>query len=155
MVSNPPEQGPPTGPPYPPPSGPGIPPSGTGYPPPGAGYGYPPAGGYAPPGGFGPPGGYSPWGGGAIEHPQGTTVLVVGIMSLVLTGTCVIGVLLGPVAWIMGNRVLGEIDADPSRYTNRGAVQAGRICGIIATVLLVVGIVALVVLVGASASSSS
>jgi hypothetical protein len=68
-------------------------------------------------------------------HPQGTTVLVLGILSLVICG------FLGPVAWVMGNNAMAEIDANPLAYTNRSTVQAGRICGIIATALLILGIV--------------
>lgn len=75
-----------------------------------------------------------------IEHPQGITVLIMGLLSLVVVQ------LLGPVAWIMGNRVLAEIDADPARYSNRGMVQAGRIMGMIATILMIV-IVAFFVIV--------
>ncbi|MDT4922093.1 MAG: hypothetical protein QOI15_2995 [Pseudonocardiales bacterium] len=88
-----------------------------------------------PPYGPGVPAGYPPPASG-IEHPQGTTVLVLGIVGLVVCG------LLGPFAWVMGNRVLREIDAAPPGYfSNRGNVVAGRICGIIATVLLILGIV--------------
>ena len=96
---------------------PGPYPPGVGYPPPG----YPPAYGY----GYG----YAP-----RDHPQGTTVLVLGILSLVLCG------ILGPVAWIMGNKTLKEIDAQPGVYGNRGNVQAGRIIGIVATALLAAGL---------------
>jgi hypothetical protein len=67
-------------------------------------------------------------------HPQGTTVLVLGILSLVICG------FLGPVAWIMGNNALAEIDRNPAAYANRSTVNAGRICGIVATVLLALGI---------------
>ena len=75
------------------------------------------------------------YGGVPQPHPQGTTVLVLGILSLVICG------FLGPVAWIMGNNALVEIDRNPSAYSNRSTVNAGRICGIVATVLLVLGIV--------------
>lgn len=68
-------------------------------------------------------------------HPQGTIILVLGILSLLICG------LLGPVAWVMGNNAIAEIDRNPSAYSNRGSVQAGRICGIIATVILIVGVV--------------
>jgi uncharacterized membrane protein YjgN (DUF898 family) len=72
---------------------------------------------------------------GPREHPQGTLILILGILSLV----CI--QLLGPVAWILGNRALAEIDANPGAYTNRSVVNAGRICGIISSVLLVLGLV--------------
>ena len=64
------------------------------------------------------------------EHPQGTTILILGICSLVVCQ------LLGPVAWVMGNNAIQEIDANPYAYSNRSSVQAGRICGIIGTVLI-------------------
>lgn len=66
-----------------------------------------------------------------VEHPNGTTVLVLGILSLVV---CQV---LGPFAWKMGNTALREMDARPDLvYSNRGSVTAGRIIGIISTVLL-------------------
>ena len=72
---------------------------------------------------------------GGLEHPQGTLILVLGIVSIVL---CAI---LGPFAWVMGRRALGEIDASGRAYTNRGMVQAGMICGIVGTVFLALGLV--------------
>lgn len=136
---------PPPGGAYPPPGG-GYPPPGGGFPPAGGGY-PPPGGGYPPAGGaYGGYGGYRP----PMDHPQGTTILVLGILSLICCG------LLGPVAWIMGNSAIKEIDANPSAYSNRGSVQAGRIIGIIATVLLILGIAfyAFAIIVGSTTSSS-
>jgi hypothetical protein len=78
-------------------------------------------------------------------HPQGTIILVLGILSILICG------FLGPVAWIMGNNAVAEIDRNPAAYTNRGTVNAGRICGIIGTVLLILGILLVIV---SSASSS-
>lgn len=118
---------------YPPPAGPPGPPSG--------GYGAPP------PGGFHQPGyGYGGYGSGLVEHPEGTTVLVLGIISLAVCG------LLGPVAWIMGNGALREIDADPGRYSNRSQVQTGRICGIITTIVWALIILAVLLLAVARSS---
>ncbi|HZC71269.1 MAG TPA: DUF4190 domain-containing protein [Jatrophihabitans sp.] len=113
---------------------------------------------YPPPYGQGPPGPEEPYGsqhggypppGWRIEHPQGTTVLVLGILSLVVCG------ILGPFAWSMGNRALTEIDAQPNYYSNRGSVVAGRICGIIATILLIIGVVILVLVLGLGVAVSS
>ena len=73
--------------------------------------------------------------GGMVEHPQGTTVLIMGILSLVVCG------FLGPFAWMQGNKALAEIDANPGRYSNRSNVNAGRICGMIATAILIAGAV--------------
>src|SRR6478735_231857 len=113
------------GPPPPPSSGQGPYPAGYGQQPPPPPYGYQQYGGMVP-----------------ANHPQGTTVLVLGILSLAVCG------ILGPFAWSMGNKALREIDADPSRtYGNRGQIVAGRICGIIASVFLIIGVVGLVILI--------
>ena len=104
---------------------------------------------YPPPPSPGPYGyqGQAPYGGMPVDHPQGTTVLVLGILSLVICG------LLGPVAWVMGSNALQEIDRNPLAYANRGSVVAGKICGIVATVLLIIGVVGAVLLVSTSSSS--
>ena len=160
--------GPPDSFPPPAPSGdtpPAAPPPGFGgYQQPG---GYQAPGAYQQPGGYQQPGAYPPPGGyqqpgygyqqpaygyqGAVDHPQGTTILVLGILSILCCG------LLGPVAWIMGNKAIAEIDARPGAYSNRGSVQAGRIIGIIATVILIITVVGygLLFAIGAGSSSSS
>jgi hypothetical protein len=99
--------------------------------------------------GAGPYGAPGPYGGMPVEHPQGTTILVLGILSLVVCG------LLGPFAWSMGNSAQREIDQNPMAYTNRGSVVAGRICGIVATVLLIITAVFVVIAVIAAAGASS
>jgi hypothetical protein len=69
------------------------------------------------------------------EDSQATTILVLGILSLVI---CQI---LGPIAWVMGNNELAGIDAGRRPPQNRGTAQAGRILGIISTVLMIIGVV--------------
>lgn len=64
-----------------------------------------------------------------------TLILVLGILSIV----CI--PLLGPVAWIMGNNALRELDQGFGDPNTRGLVVAGRILGIIGTVLLVLSCV--------------
>ena len=73
------------------------------------------------------------------EDSQATTILVLGILGVVL---CQV---LGPFAWVMGNKELAGIDAGRRAPENRGTAQAGRILGIISTVLLIVGIGFLVI----------
>ena len=84
------------------------------------------------------------------EDSQATTILVLGILSLVV---CQI---LGPIAWVMGNNELAGIDAGRRPPQNRGTAQAGRILGIIATVLMIIGVVFLFValFIGLVASTS-
>lgn len=142
------------------------------YPPPGPPYGGAPAPGYgenpyggAPAPGYGgspyvpggPPApgyGEAPYGYGygypqPRNHPQGTTVLVLGILGLVF---CQI---LGPIAWVMGNTAMREIDANPAAYSNRGSVQAGRICGMVATALIVLSFLAVVMVFALAASAGT
>jgi hypothetical protein len=73
------------------------------------------------------------------EHPSGTTVLVLGILSLVV---CPIT---GIFAITTGNRALREINANPGVYTNRQTVVVGRVLGIVG-VAVVGGILALYLL---------
>jgi hypothetical protein len=80
--------------------------------------------------------------GGAMQHyrypPQygyvypsrGGTVLTLGILSLVV---CTV---MGPIAWAMGNEELRRIDSGQAPPEQRGSVTAGRVCGIIASVML-------------------
>jgi hypothetical protein len=83
---------------------------------------------------------------------RSTTVLVLGILGLVL---CQI---LGPIAWVMGNKVRDEAVA--MGRLEPGNNKAGRICGIIGTCLIgvvILGFVLLVIIgvVAGGTSSSS
>ena len=69
-------------------------------------------------------------------------MLVLGILSLASLAVCQAGLIMGPIAWAMGSSALREIDASPGSYTNRGSVAAGRICGIVATVFMILGFIA-------------
>lgn len=78
------------------------------------------------------------YGGTPAEHPRGTTILVLGILSIVCCG-----LFTGIPAIVMGKKALAEIDAQPpGAISNRGSVKAGYICGIIGTALFVLGLVA-------------
>ena len=62
-------------------------------------------------------------------------ILVLGILGLVICGP------LGIAAWIMGNGDLKEMDAGTMDPSGRGTTQAGKICGMIATILMAIGLV--------------
>ena len=64
---------------------------------------------------------------------RATTVLVLGILSVTICG------LMGPIAWSIGNEELRRIDSGQAPEFSRGSVVAGRVCGIIATALLILG----------------
>ncbi len=93
-----------------------------------------------------PYGTYPPgYGAGLPDHPSATTALVLGIVGLVGIALCGgITLVLSPFAWVIGGRAVREIDAEPGRYAGRDRANAGRIMGIIGTVLLVLGVVALI-----------
>ena len=75
--------------------------------------------------------GAQPYGGfGVPDHQQAVLVLILGILGLVI---CQV---IAPVAWVMGNRVVAEIDASNGQVGGRSTANAGRICGIVGTVLL-------------------
>lgn len=83
------------------------------------------------------------------EASQATTVLVLGIIAIVLCQ------FLGPVAWVMGNNELAAIDAGRRAPENRGTANAGRILGIISTVLLAIGVVLIILLVAGTITMSA
>ncbi|MFA6562290.1 MAG: DUF4190 domain-containing protein [Verrucomicrobiia bacterium] len=70
-----------------------------------------------------------------MKPHRATLILVLGILSLVLCAP------LGIAAWIMGNGDLKEMDAGTMDPSGRSNTTAGRICGIIGTVLLIIGVV--------------
>src|SRR5689334_19828012 len=73
-------------------------------------------------------------------HPQGTVVLVLGILGCFVT-VC------APIAWYLGSKALREIQASGARYSNEDLLRAGRIIGMIVTILAIVGLVFLVIFV--------
>lgn len=93
------------------------------------------------------PGVPSPYG-APQSSSNATLILVLGILSIVLG--C-FGLVLGPVAWIMGNNALKGGMVDPSQV---GQVNAGRICGIIGTVIGILGVIYLVAVFGVVGSAA-
>lgn len=73
------------------------------------------------------------------EQSQATTILVMGILGLIICG------ILAPFAWVMGNKELTAIDSGLRSPENRSTANAGRILGIIGTVLLGIGLVVAII----------
>lgn len=96
-------------------------------------YGQPPAGAY-----YAPP-----------KHPQATTALVLGIIGLVV---CQV---ISPFAWSIGAKAVREIDANPQAYAGRSEASAGKILGIVGTVLLGLGLLVLVVVLLVAIAASA
>ena len=70
----------------------------------------------------------------APDHPKALTALVLGVLGVAFCGV------LGPFAWVIGKRSVDEIDASHGRLGGRIQAQAGYVLGIVATVLLVLGV---------------
>ncbi len=88
------------------------------------------------------------------ESSQATAALVLGIVGLVLCGG-----ILSPVAWYLGHQEVRAIDAGRRDPMGRQTANAGRILGIIGTVLVGLGILFFVgflvlAIFGAAVSSS-
>ena len=124
-----------------------------GFPPPGQ---YPPGQypppGY-PPGQFPPPGyppGYPP--GGQRTSGKATTVLVLGIASLVLLFTCGIGVIPAIVALCLAPGARREVAASGGLLGGEGQIKAGQICSWITVGLTILGIIVVIALIAFSVS---
>ncbi|MCC6232011.1 MAG: DUF4190 domain-containing protein [Verrucomicrobiales bacterium] len=71
-----------------------------------------------------------------MKPHRGTLILVLGILGLVICFP------LGIAAWIMGQGDLKEMDSGVMDPTGRGMTSAGKIIGIVATVLTALGLLA-------------
>jgi len=69
---------------------------------------------------------------------RGGLILALGIIGLMVCAP------VGIVAWLMGNNDLREIRAGAMDPQGEGLTQAGRILGIIATVLMLISLVLIV-----------
>jgi hypothetical protein len=58
--------------------------------------------------------------------------MVLGILGIFMGG---IGLILGPIAWFMGRKDLHEMDEGRMDESGRSSTNAGRICGMIATLV--------------------
>lgn len=64
----------------------------------------------------------------AAPH-RGALILTLGVLSIVCCG----GFLLGPIAWIMGNADISEMQEGRMDPEGEGLTNAGRICGMVGT----------------------
>lgn len=85
---------------------------------------------------------------GIKTHPEGTTILVLGILSFVICP------LIGPLAWSMGNKAMAEVRYSGYRISNAGIIRAGRILGAISTVLMLLVLAAYLLVFCAARSNS-
>jgi hypothetical protein len=94
-----------------------------------------------------------PYGAPPPEHPQGTLILIFGIIGAFVT-------IFAPIAWYLGSRAKQEIQASGLQYANEPHVNAGRILGKIFSIiwLVFIGLMilafAVALLVGAEAPAN-
>lgn len=74
-----------------------------------------------------------------MEPHRGGLILAFGLLSFVVCP------FFGIAAWVMGNNDLREIAAGRMDPTGRDLTQAGRICGIVGTVLLILPMLVIIV----------
>ena len=80
-----------------------------------------------------------------LKPHRATVVLVLGILGLVVCFIC------GIIAWVMGNGDIREMDAGRMDPSGRGMTQAGRIIGIIGTVLGSIALIWVIISFGIAA----
>ena len=81
--------------------------------------------------------------------PNAVLSLVLGIIGVVLCSLC------APFAWKLGREAEAAVDASGGTLGGRGMATAGKILGIIGTVLLVVGVLVLILVLAVGAGSDS
>ena len=81
-------------------------------------------------------GGSSPYGmssysAPAVQHPQATLALILGILGLAVCP------FVGIAALVIGNKARKQIDAAPGQFTGRGMATAGFVLGVVSVALIV------------------
>ena len=79
-----------------------------------------------------------PTGGPYPEQSQAATALVLGILSIVVCQ------LLGPFAWKLANNEIKAIAEGRRPPDSQGLAQAAKICGIVGTCFLAIGVAILI-----------
>jgi hypothetical protein len=76
-----------------------------------------------------------------MKPHRGVLILVLGILGLVLCG-----IFTAVPAWIIGNSDLKAMAAGTMDPSGRSLTNAGRICGMVSTILTILALVVVVVL---------
>ncbi len=72
------------------------------------------------------------------EHPQGTLILIFGILGIFIT-------IFAPIAWYLGNKAKRDIQTSGIQYTNEQNIAVGRMLGKIFTIIAIVSIVLVII----------
>jgi hypothetical protein len=91
------------------------------------------------------------------QHPEASKAMTLGLIALIGGVTCLLPVVIGPWAWIVGTRVKREIAASQGRLGGLNEATTGQVLGILATALLLLGmlLVALTIALVAASDSTS
>lgn len=109
-----------------------------------------------PPPGWAPQPGVPPFPSYVVpDLPKATTALIFGIVAVAGAFFCVLPILVSPVAWVLGAQARREIRSAPQQWGGEGRATAGMVLGIVGTVLLVLGLLAIALFVIVAVSSSS
>jgi hypothetical protein len=78
-----------------------------------------------------------------MQLPNGTAVLVLGILSIVVCFIC------GIIALVLSNKDMALYRANPGQYSvsSYNNIKAGRICAIIGIALQVLGLIAYIIFI--------
>jgi hypothetical protein len=80
-----------------------------------------------------------------VPH-RGGMILAFGLIALIGGWMCCVPAVLGPVAWIMGTADLREIRAGRMDPSGESATRSGQVCGVIATIFMILGILLVIFL---------
>jgi hypothetical protein len=80
---------------------------------------------------------------------RGGLILSLGLVGLVGGWLCVLPVILGPIAWIMGNADMREIRAGRMDPSGESSTRAGQVCGMIATGFLILAVLVVCLIIAA------
>jgi hypothetical protein len=72
------------------------------------------------------------------EHPQGTLILIFGILGIFIT-------IFAPIAWYLGNKARAEIQASGIHYSNEQNISIGRMLGKIFTIIAIISIALVII----------
>jgi hypothetical protein len=72
------------------------------------------------------------------EHPQGTMILIFGILGIFIT-------IFAPIAWYLGNKAKKDIQMSGVQYSNEQNISIGRMLGKIFTIIAIVSIVLVII----------
>src|SRR5215211_3133834 len=94
------------------------------------------------------PYGQQPYGAAPQEHPQGTMILIFGILGIFIT-------IFAPIAWYMGNKAKKEIQASGIQFSNEQNISIGRMLGKIFTIIAIVWIAFVIIWIIIAAVAAS